>query len=263
MIFSYFDLSVSPPKPLPPELVFSKEDTIAPLLAKVYTERQHTLSPSINLGINPLPLSILPAHFTFLPVVKLHTIRRLIPVARFNVPMIRADDSSPDQRRADGMDDVEDSVARVMGYISAGETYKSLRPDLLRLLRESNKTDALGEFKKIEQRSHRRWLAMDIPMEGGERSHSLGAESESSTGMVRKAMTNYSAVRKESVGKDSVSIAESGVSGSRSSGSWEGSAAGAGHGFPVVQSAERGEAALDKVQLRREVGGGGGIKAAD
>jgi len=260
LIFSYYDLSVSPPKPLPPELVFSKEDTIAPLLAKVYTERQHTLSPAINLGINPLPLSILPAHFTFLPVIKLHTIRRLIPVARFNVPMIRPDDSPPDQQRADRTDEVEDSVARVMGYISAGETYKSLRPDLLRLLRESNKTDALGEFKKIEQRSHRRWLAMDIPMEAGERSHSLGAESESSTGVVRKAM---SAMTKESIGKDSVSVAESVVSGSRSSGSWEGSAGGAGHGLAVVQSAERGEAALDKVRLRREVGGWWGIKAAD
>ena len=179
--------------------------------------------------------------------------------------MIRPDESPPDQERADDVDDVEDSVARVMGYISAGEIYKSLRPDLLRLLRESNKTDALGEFKRIEQRSHWRWLAMDIPLEGGEQARSFGAESESSTGMVRGVMTNHSGMTKESIAKDTVSVAESGVSGSRSSGSWEGSGGGggAGYGHAVVQSAERGEAALDKVQLRREVGGWWGIKAAD
>lgn len=258
LLFSYYDLSVSPPKSLPPEQVFSKEDTIAPLLAKVYTARQHTLSPSINLGINPFPLSILPAQFTFLPLVQLHTLRRLIPVARFNVPLLRTptadSDDNPTTEDNSG-EDVEDSLARVMGYIAAGETYKSLRPDLIRLLREGT-IDPLGEFRKIEQRSHRRWLNMDVP---DERSPSIGSE----TSAVKRTLTKDSAATNHSVAtKDSAlsreSVAESGGKsiaesvGTRSSGSWE-----VGH----VQSAEKGDAALDRVQLRREVGAWWGIKS--
>jgi hypothetical protein len=276
LLFSYYDLSGPSPKVLPLEMVFSKEDTIAPLLAKVYTARQHSLSPTINLGINPLPLSILPAQFTFLPLVKVHTIRRLIPVARFNVPMIRVDDPSTlhqdqnkdaAQEKEKNEEDVEDSIARVMGYISACEIYKSLRPDLLRLLRESNKTDAFGELTKIEQRSHRRWLAMDVPFnEVSERSGSVGAESEVSALGVKRVTTTSSVATKESgMSKESVgSVAgESVVSaGSRSSGSWDGAAAGT-VAWNSVQTAERGDAALDKVQLRREVGAWWGIKDAN
>jgi len=230
LLFSYFDISVSPPKQLPLDMVFSKEDTIAPLLSKVYTGRQHTISPTIDLGINPLPLSILSAQFTFLPLTQLHTARKLIPIARFNVPMIRLDDKTPTS------DDVTDSVARLAGYIAANETYISLKPELLQIIKEQNRSDAYGELKRIEQRSHRRWLGMDIP--DHDRTESVISDYES----VRKVRSGESA-RAQSVNSEL----------SRRSNSLDGQ----------VQSAEKGDAALDKVQLRKEVGAWWGRKLAD
>ena len=230
LLFSYFDLSVSPPKQLPLDMVFSKEDTIAPLLSKVYTGRQHTLSPTVDLGINPLPLSILSAQFTFLPLIQLHTARKLIPVARFNVPMIRLDEKTPTS------DDVTDSVARLAGYIAANEIYISLKPELLRVIKEQNRGDAYGEFRRIEQRSHRRWLGMEIP--DHEKMESIISDYES----VRKVPSGESAQAK-SVNTEL----------SKSSNSFDGQ----------VQSAEKGDAALDKVQLRKEVGAWWGRKSAD
>ena len=232
LLFSYFDLSVSPPKQLPLDMVFSKDDTIAPLLSKVYTGRQHTISPTVDLGINPLPLSILSAQFTFLPLTQLHTARKLIPVARFNVPMIRLDDKT---QRATS-DDVTDSVARLAGYIAANETYISLKPELLRIIKEQNRSDAYGELKRIEQRSHRRWLGMDIP--DHDRTESVISDYES----VRKVRSGESA-HAQSVNSEL----------SRRSNSFDGQ----------VQSAEKGDAALDKVQLRKEVGAWWGRKLAD
>src|ERR1700677_385648 len=93
LLFSYFDTTVSPPRALHPEQVHSKEDTIAPLLSKVYTHPPHTSSG--NLGINPLPLSILSAQFTFLPLIQMQTVRNFIPIARFNVPMIHTEPPKP------------------------------------------------------------------------------------------------------------------------------------------------------------------------
>ena len=233
LLFSYFDVSVSPPKQLPLDMVISKEDTIAPVLSKMYTGRQHTLSPTVDLGINPLPLSILSAQFTFLPLTQLHTARKLIPVARFNVPMIRLDEDTP---RETTPDDVTDSVARVAGYIAAGETYISLKPELLRIIKEQNRGDAYGEFKRIEQRSHRRWLGMAIP--DHERAESVISDYES----VRKVLSSESAKAK-SVNSELP----------KSSNILDGQ----------LPNAEKGDAALDKVQLRREVGAWWGMKSAE
>ena len=217
--------------------MFSKEDTIAPILSKVYTIRQHTLSPSIKLGINPFPLSILPAQFTFLPLTQLHTVRRLIPVARFNVPMIRSDDEPPSgSTQAAGCNDTSESIARLAGYVFAGEIYSSLKPELLRLIREQTRGDANGELRRIEQRSSQRWLGMGTPE--SERKNSVGSDSDS----VRKVRSRESAKTK-SINSER----------SKSSASFDG----------LIQSPERGDAVLDKVQLRREVGAWWGRKTAD
>ena len=220
-------------------MVFLKEDTIAPILSKVYTGRQHTLSPNVNLGINPFPLSILPAQFTFLPLIQLQTVRKLIPVARFNVPMIRSDDENvtPTPTEDGSEDDMMDSVARLAGYIAAGEIYSSLRPELIRIIREESRGgDAIGEFKRIEQRSHRRWLGMEVPEI--ERTESIVSESES----VRKVRSGES--RESKSGNSEVS---------KSSASLDGQ----------VQVPEKGDAALDKVQLKKEVACWWGRKSAD
>jgi len=237
LLYSYFDLSVSPPKALPPDMVYVKEDTIAPILSKVYTSRQHTLSPTVDLGINPFPLSILSAQFTFLPLTNLHTTRQLIPVARFNVPMIRTDSSPPSTE-----EDITDSVARLAGYISAGETYHSLKPELVRILSLQKSGDAYGEFKRMEQNSHRRWLGMELHPE---RNDSIISDSES----VRKVKSG------ESGGTGGGNTKTKSVSSelSKSSASLDGQ----------IQSAEKGDAALDKVQLRREVAAWWGKKATD
>jgi hypothetical protein len=210
-------------------MVYSKEDTIGPLLSKVYTGRQHTLSPTVDLGINPFPLSILSAQFTFLPLVQLQTLRHLIPVARFNVPMIRTEDNpSPPV-------DITDSVAILAGYIAAGEIYISLKPELVRIIKEENRGDAYGEFKRIEQKSHRRWLGMEVP-------EIEGTDFLVSDQNLRKIGSRESTKRK-SVNSEI----------SKSSASLNGQ----------VQSSEKGDAALDQVQLRREVGAWWGRKTAD
>jgi len=217
-------------------MVYNKEDTIAPLLSKVYTERQHNLSPSVDLGINPFPLSILSAQFTFLPLTHLQTARQLIPVARFNVPMIRTDNSPASTTQ----EDITDSVARLAGYIAAGETYRSLKPELVRILSQQKSGDAFGEFKRIEQKSHRRWLGMEIQ----ERSDSIISDSES----VQKTRSGESGETRSTTRTRSVNSEMS-----KSSVNLDGQ----------VQSAEKGDAALDKVQLRREVGAWWGRKTAD
>ena len=210
-------------------MVYTKEDTIGPLLSKVYTGRQHTLSPAVDLGINPYPLSILSAQFTFLPLVQLHTLRHLIPVARFNVPMIQSDED------ASQTEDITDSVARLAGYIAAGETYISLKPELVRIIKEQNRGDAYGEFKRIEQKSHRRWLGMEVP----EIERTDSVVSGYSVGKLRSGESG----RAKSLSSEL----------SKSSSSLDGQ----------IQNAEKRDAALDKVQLRREVGAWWGRKAAD
>ena len=220
-------------------MVFLKEDTIAPILSKVYTTRQHTLSPTINLGINPFPLSILPAQFTFLPLIQLQTVRKLIPVARFNVPMVRSQDENltPTPTENGSQDDIMDSVARVAGYIAAGDTYISLRPELIRVIQEQNRGgDAVLDFKRMEQRSHRRWLGMEVPEI--ERTESIVSDHES----VRKVRSGES--RESKSGNSEIS---------KSSASLDGQ----------VQVPEKGDAALDKVQLKREVACWWGRKSAD
>jgi hypothetical protein len=213
-------------------MVLGKEDTIAPILSKVYTGSQHT-SSSVNLGINPYPLSILSAQFTFLPLTQLHTIRNLIPVARFNVPMTH----SPTNGADPPSDTLSESVARVAGFIAAGDTYSSLKPELLRIIRESGKPDADSELRRIELKSHQKWMGMDIP-ETRERTDSVVSDFES----VRRLKSGESAIAK-SVSSE----------GARSVGSVEG----------YVQVAEKGEAASDKVHLKREVGAWWGKKCAE
>ena len=220
-------------------MIFVKEETITPILSKVYTGRQHLLSPTVNLGVNPYPLSILPAQFTFLPLIQLQTVRKLMPVARFNVPMIqlRDDNTTPKLTDNGSEDDLMDSVARVAGYIAAGETYSSLRPELIRVIKEQNRGgDALGEFKRIEQRSHRRWLGMEFP------------ETEGTDSIV----SDYESVRKVRSGESKES--KSGNSEiSKNSASLDGQ----------IQVPEKGDATLDKVQLKKEVGCWWGRKSAD
>jgi hypothetical protein len=212
-------------------MVLGKEDTIAPILSKVYTGNENT--SSVNLGINPYPLSILSAQFTFLPLTQLHTTRNLIPVARFNVPMTNPTTNIPVDSTTDT---ISESVARVAGYIAAGETYSSLKPELLRIINESGKQDAYAEYRRIELKSHQKWMGMEFA--DRERTDSVVSDFES----VRRFKSGESTNAK-SVNSD----------GARSSGSLEG----------YVQVAERGEAAEDRVQLKKEVGAWWGRKCAD
>jgi len=130
--------------------------------------------------------------------------------------------------------DITDSVARLAGYIAAGEIYISLKPEIVRIIKEENRGDAYGEFKRIEQKSHRRWLGMDPEIE---RTDSLVNDQS-----IRKVGSGES-VKRKSVNSEL----------SRSSASLNGQ----------VQIAEKGDATLDKVQLRREVGAWWGKKAAN
>jgi hypothetical protein len=212
-------------------MVLAKEDTIAPILSKVYTGNENT--SSINLGINPYPLSILSAQFTFLPLTQLHTIRNLIPVTRFNVPMTNPTTNIPIDSTSDT---ISESAARVAGYIASGETYSSLKPELLRIIKETGKPDAYTEFRRIELKSHQKWMGMDYPER--ERTDSVVSDFES----IRRLKSGESAIAK-SVSSE----------GARSAESLEG----------YVQVAEKGEAAGDKVQLKREVGAWWGRKCAD
>jgi hypothetical protein len=211
-------------------VVFFKEDTIAPILSKVFTEKKHSLSPAVDLGINPFPLSILPGQFTFLPLTQLHRIRNLIPFARYNVPLIQKDDAPSNE-------DISESVARVAGYIASRDTYVSLKSELIRVLEQQNCGDAYGEFRRIERRSVRRWLEMDRQPDI-ERADSITSDHDS----VRGSRSGESA-KAESVSSEQ----------SKSSASLEGQ----------VQNEEKGDATFRKVVLKREVGGWWGRKTAD
>jgi hypothetical protein len=235
LLFSYFDFSFNTPRQLPSDIVFSKGDTIAPILSKVYTGKQHNVSPTVNLGINPYPVAILGAQFTFLPLTQLHTERHLIPLARFDVPMIRPVQNS-NLAPCRTSDDINDSVAILAGYITSGEMYSSLKSELLRVIREQNGGDAHGEFKRIEQRSHQRWLGLEVP--NNDLSNFITSDHESIRKVRRSASPRPRSINLE-IPRSSRSVDS------------------------PVQVAERGDVALDKVQLRREVCGWWGRKAND
>lgn len=208
---------------------------MAPFLSKVFTNRHHTLSPSVHLGINPFPLSILPAQLTFLPLTQLHTIRHFIPVARFNVPMVRPENEPMPKSTQNGESgDLAESVATVAGYVSAGETYSSLKPELVRVIREENRGDAYNEYRRIERRSAQKWLSMEIP--DMERRGSVV-----STESVRKVRSGESAKPKSIESEQS-----------RSSSSLD----------CHTQISER-DVGLEKVQLKKEVGAWWGKKTGD
>jgi len=251
LLFSYFDTSTTPPRQLPPEQVFSKDDTVAPILQKVFTEREHTYNQSqhIKLGINPFPLSILSAVFTFLPLSHVQMERHLMPIARYNVPLIKKEDDStsstgsatrisPDTTQVD----VQDSVARLNGYLAAMETYSSLKPALLHILQKEERANPYLEFRRIEHRSHRKWLGMDIP----EFDDDHDTSTLRSQGSISASGSGGAAVEK----RKSV---HSEVSKGSGSGSMEGP-------VPIV---EREEGEMNRIQLKREVAAWWGRKSAD
>jgi hypothetical protein len=170
LLFSYFDGTTNPPRQLSPDAVASRDDTIGPLLLKLFTETRHSLSPTVELGINPYPLSIVSAQLTFLPLGHLHTRRVLVPVSRYNEPLLRPDSASPKETTPS-----DDSVARVVGYISAAETYSSLKPQLVRIIQLQHGGNAYEEFRRMERRNHQKWLAMD---HGSDPDHPDTVESE-------------------------------------------------------------------------------------
>ena len=234
LLYSYFDTSFDPPRQLTSDLIFSKGDTIAPVLLKVYTGKQHNISPTVSLGINPYPVAILSAQFTFLPLIQLRTERHLIPLAPFNVPMIRSE-QNPNSVPHGTSDDINDSVGKLAGYIASGETYSSLKSELLQVIREKNRGDAYSEFKRIEQRSHRMWLGMELPDHDSD-SVMSGMES------MRKVRSGKSP-RPRSVSPEF----------SKSSKSFD----------VTYRGIEKENAALVKGQLRREVCAWWGRKASD
>jgi hypothetical protein len=230
LLFTYFDTSVNPPRILPPEFVFNKEDTIAPLLSKVYTGRQRS-SSSQELGINPFPLSILAAQMTFLPLTNLHTERNWIPVSRYNVPLLRSDQSDGSSKDENSTDTLKESVAQVAGHITTADTWSSLKPDLVHVLQSQFRGDAYAEIRRMERRSHRRWLGMENPEQ--EKPESVGGDYES----VMKIHSGGSSNSKSGHSERSASSASGEVQ----------------HPHPV----------LDKVELRKEVGAWWGRKSAD
>jgi hypothetical protein len=185
--------------------------------------------------MNPYPLSILPAIMTFLPLTGVHNIRRLIPVARFNVPMLREKKDT-----VETAEDFQDSVARLAGYIASRETYHSLKPNLIDSIRKEldGGGDAEGRFRRIEKRSHRRWLGMEVPQDL-DRTDSLASDPDNVTQRTKSG---------ESSKPKSINSEQSRSSISLDSGQ--------------IQTAERGDAALDKVQLRKEVGAWWGRRAS-
>jgi hypothetical protein len=199
LLFSYFDTSTQPPKQLLPEQVFNTHDTIAPILSKIYTSAQHSLPTQTKLGINPFPLSILPAQLTFLPLVSMQSEKRLVPVARFNVPMLREHGTSIDEV-------VEESVARTMGYVAGGETYSSLKPALLGALRDVV-GDVEGEFRKFERRSATKWIGMEV-----DKDERVGSEGESPKKVKRRSGEGSSGVDVEGLGNAGVATEGGGAS---------------------------------------------------
>jgi len=242
LVFSYFDTSVNPPRPLPPEIVFNKDDTIAPILSKVYTGRQLSSSTQ-ELGINPLPLSILSAQMTFLPLTNLHTERSWMPVSRYDVPLLRTDQSNGSSNDEEPKK-LKDSVAQVSGYIATADTWLALRPELVRVLQSQYRGDAYNEIRRMERRSHQRWLGMSIEKGEHERPGSV--------------LSDYDSVRKTYSGESSMS--KSGLS--------EKSTAESVSGDQTQQStptASQPQSSLlpDKVEMRKEVGAWWGKKTAD
>ena len=235
LIFSYFDTTVSPPKLLSAEMVHAKDDTIASLLSKVYTGLRQTSLSSHNIGVNPLPLSILSAGFTFLPLVQLRTARNFIPIARFNVPFLNSDGSTSYVKLGEDVD--EDSVARVAGYVASGDTYSSLRQEIIRLLKTSTKENPDREYRRIERQNHKKWLGMDsVDSEGVE---SISSDQDS----LRKVRSEASSVDKSTESGGATSSASSNVQ---------------------MQSGMKPiEDGITKVQLKKEVGAWWGRKCAD
>ena len=175
---------------------------------------------------------------TFLPLTNLHTERTWMPVLRYNVPMIRTDSTndpgSPNQD--DIPDSLEESVSRVAGYISAGDIYSSLKPELLRILQSQFRGDAYGEYRRIETRSHRKWLGME-DMSDRERAGSVVSDQESVKKIPSAGSSGSNAKRSQSERSLSVASVDTQVGG--------------------------GEGVGDQVQLRKEVGAWWGRKTGD
>jgi hypothetical protein len=239
LLFSYFDTSVNPPRTLPPEIVFNKDDTISPLLSKVYTGRQRSSSTLQELGINPFPLSILSAQMTFLPLTNLHTERSWLPVSRFNVPLLRSDHTNDSQEET--QHELKDSVAQVAGYIITADTWLALRPELVRVLQSEFRGEAYNELKRMERKSHQRWLGMEN--DGRERSGSIVSDYES----VKKILSGESATSKSGVSERSMSS----------------SMVGDPQATPTAPAHTPNNPVFDKVELRKEVGVWWGKKTAD
>jgi hypothetical protein len=110
-----------------------------------------------------------------------------------------------------GIHGINDSVASVAGYIAAGETYSSLKPELISIIKEQGRADAYGEFRRIERLSHQRWLGME---RARKRSESVISDFES----VRKVHSGGSSNAKSIASEGSHRLAGvNGVNGERGS----------------------------------------------
>jgi hypothetical protein len=131
-------------------------------------------------------------------------------------------------------DDVSDSVARVEGYVGAEETFSSLKSELLHLLKEQSRGDAEGELRRIERRSHRRWMGFD----------------SNETDLADSVLSDYESLRKVRSGSSS---GEKSIPSERSKSS----------ASLNVQNVGKSSDDLCKVQLKKEVGAWWGRKCAD
>lgn len=237
LLFSYYDTSVDPPRQFPPDAVIGKEPSIAPILSELFTGRQSTASSLVDVGINPYPLSILSAQVTFLPLTQLHSVRSLLPVSRFNVPTVHPERSGISDASTGGVSHcIEESVASVAGYIAAGDTYISLKPELIRVLEEQGRADAYEEFRRIERITHRRWLGMETART---RSESVTSDFESA----RKVQSGESTRTKSISSEEATNVGNvNGFHGERGPGP---------------------DSGLEKARLSKEVGAWWGRKCPD
>jgi hypothetical protein len=91
---------------------------------------------------------------------------------------------------------IDDSLASVAGYIAASDTFSSLKPELITIIKEQGRANAYGEFRRIERLTHQRWLGMEIARK---RSESVISDFES----VRKVHSGSSSNAKSITSEES------------------------------------------------------------
>jgi len=130
-------------------------------------------------------------------------------------------------------DPSEESLARAVGYISAADTYSSLKPELIRIIQSEHRGDAYEEFRKMERRNYRKWLNMDHTLDPERLSDSVVTEVDPARNVSEEKGKAKSVVSERSASSKNLDA------GSQSS---EG---------------------VDRVLLKKEVGAWWGIKCPD